>query len=190
MKKILKKILLFSLLLLPFATSYTNAAIWDAPSYYDNFSKYFTSGMPDENWEIVDVYNIDWISSEKSFQENIRCLFYPNSYNVPWCSSVSRWWSIRDLLKYVWYAIVVLFIIIAWANLLISWSSPDKVKSSLSSLLYIILWAILFFDRSEFCDQYYSWKQQDEQLDCPRASMEIKDLCFSLYYHLQKLLHL
>lgn len=140
MKNFVKKILLFSLCSVALMLSYSNA--WsDPPSYYDNFSKYLTNG-DDEH-----VINIEWVSADKSISDNIKCLFYPNpdAGVLPWCSNTNRWWSLRGVIRYIWYALVVLFIVISWIKLLVSGSNADKVKSSLSSLLYIILWSVLFF---------------------------------------------
>lgn len=144
MKSFIKKIILFAICIVPFLSWFANAINWDAPSFEKNFSKYFTSGLPDGSGEINDVWVFSGVSSEKTLKENIRCLFYPNSYNTG-CGSTSRGWYIRDVLRYVWYALVVLFIVISGIKLLVSGSNPDKVKSALTSLLYIILWSILLF---------------------------------------------
>lgn len=142
MKNYMKKILLLIICWLCLLLSHSNAQDWNAPSYDDNFANYFTSNKP-INWEVIDVYNINWISSERSLEENIKCLFYPNT-NV-WCGSSSMWWHLWDVIRYIWYALVVLFIVISWVKLLTSWSDPEKVKTTLKSLLYILLWSILFF---------------------------------------------
>ena len=137
MRHFIKKILLFSLCSVALMLSYSSASSYQAPSYYDNFSKYLIE------WEEEHVFNLPWVSADKSFSDNIRCLFYPSTYNS--CGSTNRWWAIWNVIRYIWYALVVLFIVISWIKLLVSGSNADKVKSSLSSLLYIILWSVLFF---------------------------------------------
>jgi len=144
MKNLIKNILGFCLLLLPFVINYSVAAVWDAPAFSE-FTKFFTNWYVDEHWEIIDVRAPAWVSADKSLQDNIRCLFYPNSYMVPWCDGVTRGWSIWTLVRYIWYALVVLFIVIAGIKLLMNWSSAEKVKAAFMSLLYILLWSILFF---------------------------------------------
>ena len=145
MKNIVKRILLLCLTLLPMFVWYTNAVNGDAPSYYDNFSKYFTEWRTDPNWEIVGVYSISGVDANKSLMDNIRCLFYPNSNTVTGCSSSVRGWSLRGVLRYIWYVLVVLFIIISWVNLLLSWWNSEKLKPAFMSLLYLIIWSVLFF---------------------------------------------
>ena len=145
MKNILKKILLLCLTLLPMFIWYTNAANWIAPSYDDNFATYFTSNE-EFNWSVIKVFKIDWVSSEKTLEQNIRCLFFPSTIAPTYCNNGwYRGWAIWNVIRYIWYALVVLFIVISWIKLLVSGSNADKVKSSLSSLLYIILWSILLF---------------------------------------------
>ena len=144
MKKNIKRALLFALYLIPLMLSYSNARNWDAPSYHDNFSKYFISNAPmGDDGEIIDVINFEGVSEDNRLKQNIKCLFYPSTFGA--CGNVNRGWAIWDVVRYIWYALVVLFIVISWIKLLVSWSNWDKVKASLSSLLYIILWSILFF---------------------------------------------
>ena len=145
MKKIIQKILLFCLVLLPIFVWYTNAQNGVAPSYYKNFSRYLQNCSEGENWEIVCVYTVSGVTADKSLMDNIRCLFYPNSNVVTQCSSSVRGWSLWWVMRYIWYALVVLFIILSWAQLLLSWWNSEKLKSGTMSLLYIILWSILFF---------------------------------------------
>ncbi len=122
----------------------TNAAVWVPPSYEDNFSRYLTEELPDSEGRIETVYNL-WIDSSKSLKDNIRCLFYPNSFLVPWCDSYSAWGQIRDVVRYVWFAILVIYLVIAWIRLILNWRDPEKVKASLKSLIFILYWSFLFF---------------------------------------------
>jgi len=128
MKNLIKKILLIWFALLSLTNFSAFAADWDAPSFDDNFSYFFRD----------DTYSINWVSSSNSFKENIQALFYPNFAN-------GKWWALWDFLLYIWYALIVIFIVRAWIRLLIKWSDAETVKSSFKSLLYILLWALLFF---------------------------------------------
>ena len=144
MKKYIKRVLLLVLWLFPLMLSYSNARNWDAPSYYENFSQYFTSNIPmGDDGEIIDVINFEWVSENNDLKTNIRCLFYPSTYNA--CGNVNRWWAIWDVIRYIWYALVVLFIVISWIKLLVSGSNWDKAKTALASLWYILLWSLLLF---------------------------------------------
>lgn len=134
MKAIIKKILLFALFLIPLMLSYSQAN-GNAPSYDNNFANYFISDEPFD-WDVIKVAHIDWVSSDKSLGENILLLFYPR---------INEWWAIWNVMRYIWYWLVVLFIVISGIKLLVSGSNGEKVKASLSSLLYIILWSVLFF---------------------------------------------
>lgn len=121
-----------------------DAAVWVPPSYKNNFSQYLTNEVADKEWRVETVYDL-WIDSSKSLKQNIRCLFYPNSYRVPGCDTSSAWWKIRDVVRYIGFAVLVIYLVMAWINLLIQWSDSEKVKTSLKSLIYIIYWAFLFF---------------------------------------------
>lgn len=145
MKKLIQKILLICLALFPLFVWYTNAQNRVAPSYYKNFSQYLTNWYQDEHWEVVGVYSLSGVKSNQSLMDNIRCLFYPNKYGTNRCDSSVRGWSLRWVMRYIWYALVVLFIIISWVQLLLCWWNSEKVKPALMSLLYILIWSILFF---------------------------------------------
>lgn len=128
MKRLIKKIFLIWFALLSLSNCCVFAADWDAPSFDDNFSHYF----------IDDTYSVEWVSSSNNIKDNIRALFYPNFAN-------GKWWALWDFLIYIWYALIVIFIVRAWIRLLVRWSNADTVKASFMSLLYILLWALLFF---------------------------------------------
>jgi len=127
-----------------FIQNQAHAAVWVPPSYKDNFSQYLTSWEPDREWRVETVYEL-WIDSSKSLKQNVRCLFYPNSYKVPWCDSSSAGWKVWDVARYIWFAILVIYLVIVWVNLLIQWADSEKVKTSLKSLIYILYWSVLFF---------------------------------------------
>ncbi len=132
--------LLISVFLIP----QIQAAVWVPPSYHDNFSQYLTDGVPDSEWRVETVYDL-WIDSNKSLKDNIRCLFYPNSYLVPGCESSSAWWRVRDVARYIWFWVLVIFLVVTGITLLINWRDSEKVKSSLKWLVYILYGSFLFF---------------------------------------------
>ena len=127
-----------------FVQNQTQAAVWVPPSYKDNFSQYLTNWEPDREWRVETVYDL-WIDSGKSLKQNIRCLFYPNSYKVPGCDSSSSGGKIWDVARYVWFAILVIYLVMVWINLLIQWWDSEKAKATLKSLIYILYWSVLFF---------------------------------------------
>lgn len=122
----------------------TNAAVGVPPSYEDNFSRYLTEEMPDAEWRVETVYDL-WIDSWKSLKDNIRCLFYPNSFRVPWCNSASAWGKIRDVVRYIWFWLLVIYLVMAGIDLLLEWRNPEKVKLALKSMFYILYGSFLFF---------------------------------------------
>lgn len=143
MKKFMQKIIILFVIIIPYIFWYASSTnVWIAP----NFSQHFTSYFKNSDGGKSSVFVIGWVSSENTLYQNIRCIFYPNN-NVPieWCPSVNYWWQLRQIIKYLWYALLVLFIVIAWIRLLVKWSNADTVKQSLSSLLFIVLWSLLFF---------------------------------------------
>lgn len=121
-----------------------DAAVWVPPSYEDNFSRYLTEEVADKEWRVETVYEL-WIDSSKSLKENIRCLFYPNSYMVPWCNSSSTWWQIRDVFRYIGFWVLVIYLTMIWITLLIEWRESEKVTWALKSLYYILYGSFLFF---------------------------------------------
>lgn len=127
-----------------FLQNQAQAAVWVAPSYKNNFSQYLTNWKPDKEWRVETVYDM-WIDSSKSLKQNIRCLFYPNSYKVPGCDSSSAWGKVWDIARYLWFGVLVIYLVMVWFNLLINWWDSEKVKTSLKSLIYILYWSILFF---------------------------------------------
>lgn len=143
MKTLLKNILLMFTIIVPIMLSYVDSTnVGRAPEFDNDFLNYFKSSDSEEN-----VAVIPWVSYNNSIAHNIRCIFYPNN-NVIWLdcgAGATYWWSLWNIMKYLWYTLLVLFIVIAGIRLLINWANAEKVKSALSSLLYIIIGALLFF---------------------------------------------
>ena len=138
--KILQKIL-FTLACGVSLFSFTSfvSAYLNAPGYDDKFASYMTSELADAEWNVDNVYNVDQVSADKSIDQNIRCLFYPNAENV--CGSV-RWWLIWSVVRYIWLWIFVLFLCVIGAKFVVK---PDGYKEHLMSLLYVFYWSVLFF---------------------------------------------
>lgn len=124
--------------------SKTNAAVWVPPSYENNFTQYLTNWTPDSEGRVESVYDL-WIDRDKSLKDNIRCLFYPNSYMVPWCNSASAWGKIRDVARYIWFALLVMYLVMAGIDLIMDGRDSEKVKTALKSLIFILYWSLLFF---------------------------------------------
>lgn len=121
-----------------------SAAVGVPPSYDDNFSTYLINGNPDEFWRIETVYNL-WINRDKTLMDNIRCLFYPNTYLVPWCESASAWGKFWDVIRYVWFGVLFIYVIMAGIQLLMDSEKADKTKPALKSLIYIGYGAFALF---------------------------------------------
>ncbi len=144
--KVRKKIISLTALVLSvwcmYGTSY--AVVWVPPSYDDNFANYLVNWTPDEYGRVESVYDL-WIDRNKSLMDNIRCMFYPNAYMVPGCEASSSWWRLWDILRYVGFGLLFLFIVIAGANLILSAKEAEKTKKALQSLIYIWYGALIFF---------------------------------------------
>ena len=105
-----------------------SAAVGVPPSFENNFTKYLTSWEPDREWRVESVYDL-WIDSNMSLKDNIRCLFYPNTSLVAWCNTTVAGWKIWDVARYIWFAVLVIFLVVVWINLLLNWWDPEKVKT-------------------------------------------------------------
>lgn len=127
---------------LMFANTY--AVVGVPPSYDDDFANYLTTGTPDEYGRVETVYDL-WIKRDKSLMENVRCLFYPNAYAVVWCDEASAGGKLWDLIRYVGFWILFLFIVIAGVNMILFAKEGDTTKKSLKSLIYMWYWAFIFF---------------------------------------------
>lgn len=75
------------------------------------------------------------VNSEKTLRDNIIELFYPSE----------RWNNyIYVLIRNITLWVMVIFIVIAWASLLLN-KKPEDSKQHLYSLLYIMLWWIFIY---------------------------------------------
>jgi len=117
-----------------------------APSFDDNFANFLTDKTPDQYWRVETVFSFsNCIDRNQSIMENVRNLFYPSIYKSnPQCS-LTTGWLLWDSLRIITFALIFLFIVVAWVKLLMNWSSWDEVKKSAMSLVYIAYWAFLVF---------------------------------------------
>lgn len=137
-----KKILLFIFVISTFFAGNIFATNRVPPSYENNFSNYLLDSSDGGDYGEESVYDLK-IDRNKTLAHNIQCLLYPNSYNI-WCSETSSG-VLWDLIRYLGFVLLFIFILIVGFNLLINWDDPEKVKKSLKSLYYMAIWALLLF---------------------------------------------
>lgn len=83
------------------------------------------------------AYRIDWLTDDASLLDNLKTLFYPDF--TQW------WWALWDLLKNIGIWLLILMFIRAWAKLAMFWHNEEDRKEWLLNILYLIIWAIIFF---------------------------------------------
>lgn len=116
-----------------------------APSFDRNFAEFLTNDAPDEYWRVETVFSFsNCIDRNYSIMDNVRNLFYPSTTYNSQCS-ISSWWLLWDMLRVITFAIIFLFIVIAWVKLLVNWGSWDEAKKSAMSMIYIAYWSFLVF---------------------------------------------
>ena len=98
------------------------------------------------------VYDTDGVDKDKTLKENIVALFYPN----PGDGGNRIFKVIRDMTL----GIMIIFIVWAWASLLLKRDSND-VKKSISSLLYIMLWWVFVFGANRLFGIVLNFNQAD-----------------------------
>ena len=74
----------------------------------------------------------DQVRADQNFRKNIKNLFYP-SEEGDWKNSI---YKVRRGIT-LW--VMIIFIVWAWASLLLN-KKPEESKKHLTSLLYILLW--------------------------------------------------
>ena len=82
------------------------------------------------------VYNISGVSSKNTLKENVKALFFPSDHG---------WWALWNVLRYAGMLLVFIFILYSAIQLITSMGKPDKMKSAITNLLYVLLWSFLFF---------------------------------------------
>lgn len=120
-------LLVFISLMLPL-WSFVNA---DRPPQYE---KEFSSDLTKWNWVLKP--SRFWIDKDKTLRENIVEIFYPRDLGATS--------HIYEVLRWITLWVMIIFIIIAWASLLLNQKSEDA-KKHLTSLLYILLWWVFIY---------------------------------------------
>ena len=93
------------------------------------------------------------VDSDRTFRQNVFDLFYPN---ITWNNSIYH--VVRDITLWV----MIIFIVMAWASLLLN-KKPEESKKHLSSLLYIMLWWVFIYAANWlFWDVFNFWRLGDE----------------------------
>lgn len=141
------------------------SAYTQAPSFEDGFANYLTDDTPDEYGRVETVFDLP-IDKDKSLMENIRCLLYPNPSVYPGCNAASSWWFLWDTIRYAWFIIMFIFLVMTWVNLLLYPKDSDKVKSALKNIMYIWYWwfILLWSVRLLWTVLNISWLQWSDAL--------------------------
>lgn len=99
-----------------------------APKYGEDFASYL-------EWYVKQPEDV-WVDEENLFRQNIIALFYPSS--LDWGNNIYK--VIRGITLWV----MIIFIVIAWASLLLN-KKPEESKKHLTGLLYILLWWVFIY---------------------------------------------
>ena len=155
MVSILKKRLSITLLLLiwciSFMWNFSNAS-WRSEftnnSSVPQYDKDVAKKLTDSKY----VVNVDKVEKDSTLRENIRALFYPWKENQNFIYKVMRGITL-------W--VMIIFIVMAWASLLLN-KKPEESKKHLMSLLYILLWWVFIYASSWlFWDVINFWREGD-----------------------------
>ena len=103
-----------------------------APEYERNFTSHLTK----DGWVLNPAKMGQWVDENKQLRQNIVELFYPNvtkdgNYIYKVIRGITVW-------------VMIIFIVMAWASLLLN-KKPEESKKHLWSLLYILLWWVFIY---------------------------------------------
>ena len=116
----------------------------DLPQYEQDFTKPLIDG-----WYVINNEDVD---KKNTLRQNIKTLFYPS---VDWQNTIYH--IIRDITLWV----MIIFIVMAWASLLLN-KKPEESKKNLTSLLYILLWWVFIYASNWlFWDVLNFWNSGD-----------------------------
>ncbi len=127
MKLIKRFILLFLVFLWGFVSFYSFAG--NAP-IYDSYAKSLTK------WWDEHLFDIWWVSAGSNFKTNVQALFFPKT---------NQWWALWDVIRYAGMVLVFVFILYSAIQLITSMGKPEKLKTAVTNLLYVLIWSFLFF---------------------------------------------
>ena len=114
------------------------------PKYEKDFSSHL------ENYVLEsERFNV---SSSKTLRENIADMFYPRTNK--WDSAI--YLVIRDITLWV----MILFLVRAWASLLLN-KKPEEARKHLSSLLYIMLWWVFVYGANRLFWEVFNFNGDD-----------------------------
>ena len=117
-----------------------------APSFDNNFAKYLTSETPDEYGRVETVFNFGiCMDRSKTLMENVKNLFYPGQFINNSVCSQSAGGQIRDVIRVIGFAVLFIFLVVAWINFIMNAKEPDGPKKAWMSLIYIGYGAFLLF---------------------------------------------
>lgn len=77
-----------------------------------------------------------WLDKNKSIQENIKTLFYPD---------VGQGGTLRDIMKIIGLIVFVLALVWQWFQYVLYSDEESKIEEYHINIAYIFLWAIIFF---------------------------------------------
>lgn len=110
-----------------------------------SFQTNASSFIQDFAWPLVKQW---WYGDEKAYDfsinwddpilENLKKIFYPSEW---WVNG----WQIRNFIRTVAVALFFALLVYAGFQFIINADNPEGIAKAKMSLLYIILWALLFF---------------------------------------------
>lgn len=117
---------------------------WDLPQYEQDFTQPLIDGGY--------VIDKEGVKGDNTVRQNIKTLFYPS---LDWSNLMYN--VIKDITLWV----MIIFIVMAWASLLLN-KKPEETKKHLTSLLYILLWWVLVYAANWlFGDVFNFWSAGD-----------------------------
>lgn len=126
--KLIKRFILLFLIFLWSFISFNSFAASPAP-VFDSYAKSLTKG--DEH-----LFDIWWVSAGNKFKDNVQALFFPKT---------AEWWALWDVIRYAGMVLVFIFILYSAIQLITSMGKPEKMKTAVTNLLFVLLWSFLFF---------------------------------------------
>lgn len=107
------------------------------PSFDKHFADPLLGKWSTNDESVAKVFTIPGLSSTKTLKENIEVLFYPNESG--------KWGFIWDVLRYVGYIIVFIYLIMAGSKLIFGAKKPDDLKAFFNTLLLIVVGSAFYF---------------------------------------------